>query len=204
MCAEKKRKTRREKEIEELDAELERAAASAARTIEEVVAERSERQGISFPLLQKTNPVEIPPETEGIQKINLKKNGYKSVISSKKKVVKGEMLENRGYFPDGTRFAVNEPALRAALKEFRKAGATHATISLADALHRHGERVQSLDFNVLMEQFARDLGMSKSTAWAAWKKIAQSDLLESHKAVRHAGTNIVLRIAFFEAIAANP
>ena len=80
--------------------------------------------------------------------------------------------------------------LRAALKEFRKAGATHATISLADALHRHGERVQSLDFNVMMEQFARDLGMSKSTAWAAWKKIAQSDLLESHKAVRHAGTNV--------------
>lgn len=204
MCADKKRKTRREQEIEELDAELERAAASAARTIEEVVAERSERQGIFFPLLQKTNPVETPSENEGIQKNNLEKCGYKSVISSKKRVVMGETLENRGYFPDGTRFAVNEPALRAALREFRKTGATHATITLADALHRHGERVQSLDFNVLMEQFARDLGMSKSTAWAAWKKIAQSDLLESHKAVRHAGTNIVLRIAFFEAIAANP
>jgi len=204
MCAEKKRKTRREQEIEELDAELERAAASAARTIEEVVAERSERQGIFFPLLQKTNLVEAPSKIKGIPKNNLEKSGYKDVITSKKKVVKGETLENRGYFPDGQRFAVDETALRAALREFRKTGATHATITLADALHRHGEHIQSLDFNVLMEQFARDLGMSKSTAWAAWKKIAQSDLLESHRAVRHAGTNIVLRGAFFESVAVNP
>ncbi len=204
MCAEKKRKTRREQEIEELDAELERAAASAARTIEEVVAERSERRGISFPLLQKIHPVETPSETEDIQKNILGKKGYKGVLSSKKKGVKGKTLENRGYFPDGTRFAVNEPALRAALKEFRKTGATHATIALAEALHRHGERLQSLAFNVLMEQFARDLGMAKSTAWTAWRKIAQSDLLESHKAVRRAGTKIVLRSAFFESVAANP
>jgi len=118
-------------------------------------------------------------------------------IEHEKAEITNTEVENVGKKENGNGLVLDELLLNLELKRLRAAGMRKSSTGIAKALHKHGERIGSLVFEVLLGKFAMDEGYSKSSAALAAAEFLKSDIFAMFTTSRGIGSLVSLRDKFF-------
>jgi len=111
-------------------------------------------------------------------------------IEEKKETVSGDK-------DTGVHLRLDEIRLRAELAALKTRKYTRCELAVASELYRYGERLQELEYTVVMEKFCEEIGVSRTSCWSALKKLKTSDMFKMLLPVKRVGTKVHLDGSFF-------